>query len=103
MRDWLVYRGQDTRKFKVPYFPSITIPQSIMNLSRKIWRILAEITKISLGLGGALVFSCKALEVVSQTLMGEALAWCCPLQASSPHYLAKELKNKTSLELARSG
>lgn len=52
MRDWLVYRGQDTRKFKVPYFPSITIPQSIMNLSRKIWRILAEITKISLGLGG---------------------------------------------------
>lgn len=38
-----------------------------------------------LGPGRALVFSCKALEVVSQTLMGEALAWCCPLQASSPH------------------
>lgn len=37
------------------------------------------------GPGRALVFPCKALEVVSQTLTGEALAWCCPLQASSPH------------------
>ena len=62
MRGWLVYRGQETMKFKVPHFPRITTPQNIMNLSWKNWRILAEITKTSLGLGGLMFSLAKPLK-----------------------------------------